>query len=93
MNNAWLIMALMDKKVGRYEKPFPVSHVTEATRALQQALKQGTTNVALYPEDYALYLVAEFNSVSGEVLSATPQHILEVVSLVNPNLAVQNAQA
>jgi len=86
----WLCMALQDKKVGRFERPFFVTHVHEATRAIQQQMKQGQATFAIYPSDYALYLVAEFDSENGEVISASaPQHILELVSLSTPESQVK----
>lgn len=80
-NDNWLVMGIMDKKMGRFDRPFCVKHAIEATRSLQQHLKKGESMISQYPSDYALYLLGTFDPVSGEISSGRPEHILEVSSL------------
>lgn len=78
----WLCFAIMDKKVGAFERPFFAKHVAEVSRSIQQQINKGDTGFALYPEDFALYLIGEFGNVDGEFISDRPQHMLELSSLV-----------
>lgn len=80
--------AIMDKKSGSFERPFFVKHVAEATRSVQQALKQSESFLSQYPEDYSLWLVGSFDQSNGGIMppkDLAPQWTIEVASLVPPN--------
>lgn len=80
--------AIMDKKTGSFERPFFVKHVAEATRSVQQALKQNHDSfLSQYPEDYSLWLVGSFDPSNGGIMppnNLAPQWTIEVASLMPP---------
>jgi len=78
----WLCFVIFDKKTAGYERPFFAKHVAEVTRQIDQMIQQGEAGFAKYPEDFALYMVGEFDSVSGSmVCSDVPVHIIELAAL------------
>lgn len=78
----WKCFAIMDKKIGAFERPFFAKHVAEVTRSMESVISQGEMNWAKHPGDFALYLIGVFDDVSGEFSSIRPEHLLEVSNLV-----------
>lgn len=65
--------AIMDKKAGPNGGAFPfppflVNHLEEALRAVRISLKDGKGPVSQFPADFALYLVAHWDSHTGTML-------------------------
>jgi len=78
----WLCFSIFDKKTAGYERPFFAKHVAEVTRQIDQMIQKGEAGFALYPEDFALYMIGEFDKHSGEMLSSpNPVHIIELAAL------------
>lgn len=84
MTSKWLCFVMFDKKVARYERPFYATHAAEVTRSLVKHMPAKETNFAQFPGDFALFMIGEFDSNTGE-LHAYPQpvHIIEVAALAN----------
>lgn len=78
------LFAIMDKKSHCFQQPFPASHIAEVARGYTQHIREGKGNIAQFPEDFALYLVGDFDTDNGEILSERPVHLLELSSLVKP---------
>lgn len=79
--------SIYDKKALFFERPFFVKHVAEALRMVQMALREGKSQQALYPADYALYLVGTFHPEGGTVISPAlgePQFTMELAALLTP---------
>lgn len=82
MNND--IFAIRDLKIGAYKAPFTARNAGDATRMLQQAIKQGNSQLSEYPSDFELYFMGTFNDVSGQLDSVKPEFICSALSLVGP---------
>lgn len=65
------LFAIFDKKSEGYKPPFSVMTIGEAERAFLDACNTEGTDLQLHPEDYQLWLVADFDIFSGVL---TPQN-------------------
>lgn len=63
------LFAIFDRKAEGFQAPFPVPTLGQAERAFLDACMEDGTDLAKHPEDYALYLVGEFDQSSGEVVA------------------------
>lgn len=81
--------AIFDKKSGAYmETMFPARNTAEAIRSVQTTVNDPKTNLYLYPADFQLYLIGDYDPLRGIMEPATPQGpflVIEVAALVNPN--------
>lgn len=78
-----ICVAIMDKKMGRFERPFFVTHSHEAVRAIQQHINKGSeVGFVQYPEDFAVYILGHVDTVSGEFEDGSrPEFLVEVSAL------------
>lgn len=80
------VCALFDKKALAFKTPFFVTRLEMATRALSQAVNkpsQGQENseVATFPEDFALYHLGTFNDETAQMtLHNQPIIVVEALS-------------
>ena len=61
-----------DKKAGYYLGLFPARSDGEASRMVEDAVKNPESAIARHPGDYCLYRVAEFDVFFVEYLGARP---------------------
>jgi hypothetical protein len=63
---------------------FPMSSTNEQTfiRAVKNALKEGTSELAQNPEDFAIYRVGTFDDSEGKIHPIPPIHVTNVINLV-----------
>jgi len=73
---------LHDKKAGTFSPPMFFQHDVIAIRAVQQSAADPKTQLARYPEDFALVCLCEFKEDTGELLPFNPKKVAEVLSLV-----------
>lgn len=59
------LFAVLDRKAGYFKSPFFMLSIGEATRAMMNAMADPNTDLAKYPEDFALYEVGTWNDTSG----------------------------
>lgn len=81
------VMSLFDKKARAFNRPFFVAHVDLGVRSLagevnQQASATPPSELARFPEDFALYTLGTFDDGTGHFqLTATPTIVCEAVAL------------
>lgn len=59
------VYSLFDEKSQTYGTPFFQLADGQATRSLQELVKDSQSLVSKYPEDFILYNIAEFDEVTG----------------------------
>jgi len=74
--------SLHDKKAGTFSPPMFFQHDVVAIRAVQQSAADQKTQLARYPEDFALVCVCEFKEDTGDILPLDAKKVAEVLSLV-----------
>lgn len=70
--NTQSIFAVYDSKVKVYDRPFMMRNPAEAIRGFETISKDKNTQVGQFPADYSLVELAEFNTVTGEILPKQP---------------------
>jgi len=76
--------AIYDKKTAKYMSPFFCPNVTTALRGVQTALGE-KSNLTLYPGDFALYDLGQFEDSMGVFIpnpNLIPQFVEEIVTLI-----------
>lgn len=68
------IYAIRDKKVG-FMSPMVDQNDETAKRNFAFAVQHNDSMFMAFPDDYDLYRIGEFNSESGEIVSALPEFI------------------
>lgn len=61
-----IIVCIKDTKSG-FINPTPVINEEVAIRQYKTILKDKNTEIAMFPEDYELWKVADFNTITGEI--------------------------
>lgn len=85
-----ILISVFDKKSATYAAPQPFDHVTSALRAYMAfCRKSPETMQVAFSEDFDLYEVGVFNSVSG-ILSPTipPAYLESMINLANASKEV-----
>lgn len=83
----YLIMAIYDKKANRYGQPIAYPTAADGIRTFTRLVAdpEKKTNLALFPDDYALYQVGGFDAKFGELTSPQeqkPVHIIDARSVL-----------
>jgi len=77
------IFSIRDSKGECYQQPFFRKMHGEAERDFKTLINKGDNQVSMYPEDYDLYYLGEFNERTGcSKLLDTPQHVAKAISLL-----------
>lgn len=66
------ILAIYDKKAQSYQTPFAVPNFVTASREIDRVVNSGKGDFADYPEDFALYHIADFFELTGETMPLNP---------------------
>lgn len=78
-----VLISIFDRKASVYEAPITFPHVAAALRAYAEVPRRKPDHqFAQYPSDYDLYLVGEFEEVSGLIQSVNPPNFIEHLSNV-----------
>lgn len=81
------VFAIRDGKAEIYFPPFFQKTHGEAERSLRELMRDESSMVAKYPEDYDLYFLGEYDDQSGKMsLQDTPQHVLKAIQLKSGEL-------
>lgn len=77
------VFSVFDKKGNFHVDQFFAKNDAEAVRIIGRFANDGRSNLALYPDEFALYCVGEFDSDSGQLSGINPiKFVVEVNSLV-----------
>lgn len=69
------LLAIFDKKALSYHPVFCVPNMVTASRSLDKAVNAGQGDFADYPDDFALYVVGEFNEITGVIEPCVPPQL------------------
>lgn len=65
------VMSVYDSKAEIFLKPFTVRTFGEAERNFRQVANDENTNIGLYPEDFTLFHVGDWDSCKGKMIELT----------------------
>lgn len=84
--------SIYDKKGDEYAYPFQARSHADATRIVAEILLKGGTRLNLFPEDYVLYYVTNFDNVTGkfEFDEPSPVHVANI-SVIQASLGPKEA--
>ena len=69
------VIAVYDKKLAIYEKPFTVRLTGEAIREWDYVRKDKNTKIGMNPEDFDLFKIGDFNESTGLIEAHNPEHL------------------
>ena len=79
-----MVFTVRDTKAGAYLNPFFMPNEQVAIRSMDHCLRDPNHGFALSPEDYALYILGEYDDSTGKfTLLDAPQHMLNLIDLAN----------
>lgn len=82
-----MLFSVYDKKAEFFSDPFCRLTRSEALRDFSDLVRDNSTSVSRHPEDYALYLLAVFENVSGSwTVRKAPEVISEGIACVPPEI-------
>lgn len=61
------LFSVRDIKAGVYHKPFFLNNITDAIRSFEVAVNSPETQFHLFPQDFELLGLADFNELTGEL--------------------------
>lgn len=81
------IFSIFDEKAEAFLQPFFLATVGQAERALLDAMRDDEHNFSRYPSDFTLFLIGEYDEVTGVI---TPQKtgLMNLVELKPKNNVV-----
>lgn len=79
------VYSVYDKAAKVYSPAFNAQNNAVALRMFDSACKNPDTQVAKYPQDYELYLLAEWDDNTGEYKNVSPvQRIIQAAEMIPP---------
>lgn len=86
------LFSIRDTKAEAFNRPFTSQNPAMAMREIQTAVNQSDNPMKTYAEDFALYLVGEFDEQTGNLTGMMePHHICSILDLVNKDEIHGNA--
>jgi hypothetical protein len=79
------VYSVYDKKAQSYLTMFCRSHDGEALRSFADDVSNANSPFAKHPEDYSLYKLGQFNSITGELIGHKSKPLSEAVAFVSQN--------
>lgn len=77
------IYSIYDKKGCFHVNQFFAKNDAEAVRVIGRMANDSRSDLALYPDEFSLFCVGEFNSDNGSISPITPiKFVVEVMSLI-----------
>lgn len=61
-----LVYSIKDTKVGIFNPPFYMEHEGQAIRTITSVVNDKNTQIHMYPEDFELWYLGEFNDSTAE---------------------------
>lgn len=85
------IYSIRDSKGELYNQPFFLNTHGEAERTFRSLANDPKSMVGMYPEDYDLFHIGEFDDSTGVLTPLpTPTHIAKGISMKKPEQTVLN---
>ena len=82
--------SIRDSKSESYNTPFFQTTHGEAERTFRTAVNDPKTQLSMYPEDFHLYYLGDFDSEQGTIVPEdAPKHMLHAVHCVKNQLTPQ----
>ena len=79
------VYSVYDKKAMFFSSPMVFDYLPQATRVFENEVKNKNSQLNQYPEDFALYQIAEFDETKGTIIALdTPRHICDAMDYVLP---------
>lgn len=76
--------SIRDTKTETYQPPWCKSTHGEAEREFRTVCNDKNSRLNMYPEDFDLYYLGEYDDVSGKMkCEDSPQHIIKAVQCIN----------
>lgn len=76
------LVSIFDKKVQVFGNPVIAMNEADAVRMARTVVSSDDSQISLYPEDFTLYHVGNFNDATGVLEPINPIILTELVSLV-----------
>lgn len=76
------IVAVRDRQVNAFDKPWTAPTTGAAIRAFRDALHEPDHPMAKHPEDYELYLLADYDDERGTFTKNEPKQIAVATNLI-----------
>lgn len=78
------VYSIRDAKAEIFRSPFFKLTQGEAERDFRTLVNDEKSQVNMYPEDYDLYFLGEYDDNSGKIVALdTPQHVIKAVNCLN----------
>jgi hypothetical protein len=78
------VFTVRDNKAQAYLQPFFLPNEAVAVRGINNCLTDPNHAFSHNPEDYALYILGEYDETTGKfVLLDAPEHLFNVIDLAN----------
>lgn len=74
--------SVRDSAVQAYMPPFFSRHLGEAMRSFGDLCRDPQSNVSRHPSDFHLYLLGEYDDVTGIITAAEPQRMASATEFV-----------
>lgn len=73
---------IRDIKSNTFNRPFGGLTVEQVKRSIYSSIAQGNSEIAQFPEDFELYLIADFDDKTGVITGQTPAMICNIREIV-----------
>lgn len=90
MSQIFNVYSIYDVKGKFYGSPFTVLNDDLCLRLLDQLLHNPDTDYRLYPEDFVVYCIGEFDNNTAIVTSCAPRYVSSVKSRLDYLVAMAN---
>lgn len=74
---------IRDIKSNTFNRPFGGLTVEQVKRSIYSGIKQGDSEIAQFPEDFELYLIADFDDQTGIITGQQPAMICNCREIVS----------
>ena len=76
------LYSIKDNKVGSFGTVHACNNKVDVIRELEQVVNEPTNKIGMYPEDFDLYMIAEFDMETGKITPTTnPEFVTNCYSL------------
>lgn len=75
------LYTVYDRKAATHAPPFTEVNDGTAIRAMQDVMKNTDHPFSCYPEDYELIRLANFDEITGEIITDTPIQVITMLKL------------
>lgn len=80
-----IVCTVRDSAVNAYMPPFFSRHLGEAMRSFGDLVRDPQSNVGRHPADFHLYLLGEYDDVTGLFTTSEPQRMASAVEFNEAN--------